>query len=145
MIQFHLFNRGKPVADFLAGYRNIFHIFIGLSNVVGELFHAVVKAREFFTELAKFILDDMYLLACLDVLQHRADRIEYRHHRRRRDNPDTANLRILNQISMVCMDFGKYGFGGNEHDRAFRGHVGNDVFRCDGLDVLFYVGLEHCR
>jgi cyclic pyranopterin phosphate synthase len=73
--------------DLAAGGMHLLHVAIGLVDMGRQPLHALVEAREILGELAQGVLDDVDLLAGLDVLQHRPGGVEHRHQGRRRDDP----------------------------------------------------------
>jgi len=48
----------------------------------------------------------------------------------------------FDQIRVVCVDFRKYCFGWNEHNRDVCGYVVDNVFFGDVFDIFLYVLFE---
>ena len=107
---------------------------------VPPVFHALVERPSL--PSFKLILDDVHLLARLDILHHRARGVQHRHQRGRRHHPHPPLHRIIHHIGMMRVDLGEHRFGGNEHYRAVRSHPRNDVFTADVVHMPFDVRLE---
>ena len=52
MIEIYPLYAGKTLADFSAGNFHIRRLLVRLADIVGELFHALVKAAEILAQLA---------------------------------------------------------------------------------------------
>ena len=118
---------------------------MGLADMVGEFLHAAVEQREILAQFGQLFLDDMHLLTGFRILEHRTRRVQHRHQRGRRDDPDALPVGILHQVAMVGVNLGEHRFRRQEHDGAIAGDAGDDIFAGDIIDVLLDAGLEHGR
>src|SRR3990170_8132180 len=66
----------ETLRDLATGSLDFLRVIVCLADVGREPLHPLVEPPEIAAELAEFVLDDMYLLARFDILEHRTRGIE---------------------------------------------------------------------